>query len=139
MTQPTTQLSARSITILQMIAAAHSYEQILAQHPDLTYQDIFRAAEEALACAGAQPPREKLTSAERRKRHPRAYEPWTPEEDTDLQQFIETGFTVPQIAGRLQRKRSAIRSRILKLDLTDKLPPPERDRLTQIRQRFENQ
>jgi DNA-binding NarL/FixJ family response regulator len=139
MTQPTPQLTARSIAILEMVAAGHSYEQILAAHPELTYRDIFRAAEEALASIAGQPRQGKITLAERRKHHPRAYEPWSPEEEKDLQQFIEAGLTVPEIAGRLQRRRSAIRSRILKLDLTDKLPPGERDRLNRIRERFENQ
>lgn len=42
------QLSANSCAILQMIAAGRSYEQILKHCSELTYKDIFAAAQEAL-------------------------------------------------------------------------------------------
>ena len=42
-------LSEQSAAILELIAAGHSYEQILARLPDLTYPDIFASAREALA------------------------------------------------------------------------------------------
>ncbi|MBN1139680.1 MAG: hypothetical protein JXM73_24115 [Anaerolineae bacterium] len=42
------ELSARSVTILKLIAQGHTYDQILALHPELTYPDIFEAAREAL-------------------------------------------------------------------------------------------
>lgn len=41
-------LSAQALTILRLIAAGRSYDQILLQHPDLRYQDIFAAAQETL-------------------------------------------------------------------------------------------
>ena len=47
----TQQLGARSVAVLEMIAAGSSYEQILVGISDLTYLDIFRAASEALDMA----------------------------------------------------------------------------------------
>jgi len=41
-------LSEKSRRILQLIADGQSYGQIIDQHVDLRYQDIFKAAEEAL-------------------------------------------------------------------------------------------
>jgi hypothetical protein len=49
MDQPDTLLSEQARTILQLIAAGRSYDQILLHHPELTYGDIFAAAAEALA------------------------------------------------------------------------------------------
>ena len=42
------ELNAKSCTALEAIAEGHSYEQILAANPHLTYKDIFAAAAEAL-------------------------------------------------------------------------------------------
>jgi hypothetical protein len=47
-----TQLRSRSREVLRLIARGHSYEQILAAIPGLTYRDIFRAAHEALKLLG---------------------------------------------------------------------------------------
>jgi hypothetical protein len=41
-------LSARSIRVLNLIAGGHTYEQILTLHPELTHEDIYDAAREAL-------------------------------------------------------------------------------------------
>lgn len=49
MDQADTPLSEQARAILQLIAAGRSYDQILLRFPDLTYQDIFEAAQEALA------------------------------------------------------------------------------------------
>lgn len=48
-------LRARSVNVLRLIAKGHTYEQILALHPELTYPDIFDAAREALEAAGESP------------------------------------------------------------------------------------
>ena len=127
-------LSARSISVLEMIAAGSTYEQILAAYPDLTYLEIFRAAEEslglALAESGARHP--AYSVAEKRERYPRTYEKWTDAEDVELRQLIASGATVAQIAGRLPRNRGAIRSRIVKLNLVAELTPKEQERLGRI-------
>jgi len=45
-------LSQKSRTVLALIAAGRTYEQILSLHPELTYHDIFAAAREALEETG---------------------------------------------------------------------------------------
>src|SRR5438128_2032993 len=117
MSEQTPKLTARSLAVLEMIAAGSSYEQILTAYPDLTYLDIFHAAEEALAMAVSAQRPPSYSMAEKRARYPRAYERWTDEEDGTLQTLVRSGATVAQIAGRLERNRGAIRSRLLKLNL----------------------
>jgi hypothetical protein len=127
-----TQISAKSIAVLEMIAAGSVYDQILAAYPDLTYLDIFRAAREALDAHAHKERSPTHQIAEIRKSYPRAYEKWSEAEERDLHQFIRNGLTVAQIAGRLQRQRSAIRSRIIRLNLVGELSPKERNRLIRI-------
>jgi hypothetical protein len=57
--------------------------------------------------------------AEIRQEHPRAYEPWNPGEDDKLRQLFHSGSTVKEIAQALQRQPGAIRSRLMKLHLTE--------------------
>ncbi len=118
-----------------MVAAGSTYEQILAANPELTYLDIFHAAKEALAISSGIQRRSKSTLAQKRERYPRAYEKWTDEEDGTLAKWVRGGLTVARIAGRLERNRGAIRSRIIKLNLVDDLVPEERERLRRIIQR----
>jgi hypothetical protein len=115
-----------------MIAAGSSYEQILAAHPNLTYLDIFRAAEEAMEMATVRQHLPADTVPQKRERYPRAYEKWTEEEDKRLGEQVRSGATVAQIAGRLQRNREAIRSRIVKLNLVHELTSEEQERLHRI-------
>ncbi len=55
------------------------------------------------------------TRAERRQAHPRAYEPWTDEEEQQLKEGHARGCGVGELARQLQRKPSAVRSRLHKL------------------------
>jgi DNA-binding NarL/FixJ family response regulator len=50
-------------------------------------------------------------------KHPRAYAPWSPAEEEQLVQLIKSGKTAGQIAVELQRQPSAIRSRIVRLNV----------------------
>lgn len=67
------------------------------------------------------PPREGMSYADRleavREEHPRAYEKWPPEEDESLANLFRSGLRLDEIAQRLQRQPSAIRSRLVKLGL----------------------
>lgn len=134
-------LSDQSVNVLEMIAAGYTYEQILAIFPDLTYLDIFRAAEEALGLAMQCPsPGAPTTLAKKRERYPRAYEAWTDAENDQLRRLVRSGATVARIAGQLQRNRGAIRSRILKLGLVGELTPQEQRRFQcSIKHDFRNQ
>ncbi len=52
-----------------------------------------------------------------RKKDPRAYESWTPDEDCELSKYFKEGFSVSEIAKKHQRRTGAIRSRLKKLGL----------------------
>src|SRR6185436_7407995 len=108
-------LSERARRILGLIAEGHSYDQILQQHPELTYFDVFAAAREALEIgqeapaepppqgivhftasegvdAGTEPAQPKRLPAyiERaRATHRRAWARWTPDEDARLTSLFE--------------------------------------------------
>jgi len=126
-------LTAKSAAVLEMIAAGSTYEQILTAYPDLTYLDIFRAAEEALDVSTARTQANPAYQvADIRRSYPRAYEKWTESEERQLRELINNGLTVAQIGNRLQRQRSAIRSRITKLNLIGELSPHEQHELSRI-------
>lgn len=113
--ETSSRLSATSVTVLHMIAQGHSYEQILRQHPALTYPDIFRAAQETLEATETIPSSYHQRVAHIRKTYARPYEKWTEEEETTLAQLVRAGLGEDEIAERLQRQPTAIRSRVLKL------------------------
>ncbi|MBN2560509.1 MAG: hypothetical protein JXQ75_06230 [Phycisphaerae bacterium] len=122
-----TRLTPRSREILTQIARGHSYDQILSVHPGLTYRNIFRAAHEALKLLG--PDTEAAEGVARpvhiqnerlleiRAKHPRAYEPWSAEEDAKLRIMLMAGQNPKTIAAELQRQVSAVTRRIAKLGL----------------------
>ena len=120
MTQKHSRFSAKSAAVLTLIAKGHTYQQILEQHPDLTYPDIFCAAQEALDIikAGSSSYQEKLAGI--RKVYPRAYEKWTMEEDTSLVELVCADLGVDEIASRMQRQPSAVRSRLQKMGYSPK-------------------
>jgi DNA-binding NarL/FixJ family response regulator len=111
------ELGPRSVAVLKLIAEGHTYEQILSLHPDLTYLNIFDAAREALEVTGAVRSAHEERIAEIRKAHPRAYEPWTDEEDATLAQLVRSGQSIEEIATKLQRQPSAVRGRMRKRSL----------------------
>ena len=113
------ELSEKARAILEAIAEGHSYEQILSGRIADTYNDIFRAAAEALDIAERVRPGKTYDErmAEIHVGHPRAYEKWSAEEDARLTHLFRAGSGVPQIAATLQRQPSAIRSRLAKLNL----------------------
>jgi len=93
---------------------------VLAAYPALTYLDIFQAAQEALALLGEGTPSGYVKRmAEIKKVNPRAYEKWTEEEDERLIQEVKNGISAKVIAQSHERQPSAIRSRMVKLNLVD--------------------
>jgi len=127
-------LSDRATAVLEMIAAGSTYEQILSAYPHLTYLDIFDAAREALDLSVSEtiPEKPAYRISDIRSKHARAYERWSEADDNLLRQSVGDGSTVAQIANRLQRQRSAIRSRILKLNLVEQLSAHEQSELHRI-------
>lgn len=115
-------LSRRSVEVLRLISQGRTYEQILSIHPEMTYLDIFRAAEEALEALGAtERPESEYTErpAKIRREYPHAYEKWSPSEDAELARLAAMGERVEEIAKRLQRQPSAVHSRMTRLNLSE--------------------
>jgi hypothetical protein len=117
------ELNGRSRAILELIAEGYSYDQILQKISNVKYLDIFQAAAAALEVA------EQFKSgssyeqrmAEIRRGHPRAYEKWSDEEDATLKKLFRSGSNAKEIAGKLKRQPSAIRSRLAKFGLVGNL------------------
>ena len=103
--------------MLGLIADGHSYGQIVDGHPDISYLDIFKAAEEALRLNESQPAYQDRME-EIKRQYPRAYERWEDEEDARLTAMHEQGRTTAEMAEQLERQSSAIRSRLAKLGMT---------------------
>jgi hypothetical protein len=117
-------LGEKSVAILRMIADGWSYAQIVDGHPELSYFDVFHAAQEALDLNDAlnQPKSDYDERLARIKsRFPNAYERWTPEEEATLVSMHRDGNTLTAIADRLGRQPSALRSRLLRLGM---IPEP---------------
>ena len=110
-------LTDKSRAILQAIAKGHTYEQILVQDLAWTYHDIFQAAAEALENGQAANEGKTYSVDEIRHDHPRAYEKWSAEEDSELSKLFRNGKSVKEIATALNRQEGAIRSRMAKLNL----------------------
>jgi hypothetical protein len=110
-------LSEKSVEVLRLIAEGHSYSQIVDGHFEISYRDIFDAAEEALRLNETSSEYEERMAAIKRK-HPRAYERWTQDEDARLAAMHAEGKPVDELAARFQRQPSAIRSRLEKLAVT---------------------
>jgi len=132
-------LTAKSLQVLRLIASGLDYPQIIESHPELTYLDIFFAAEEALwqnekrqQTEEELPPNPPSPSAESamekaRRKHARAYAPWSEKEDAELKALNAAGKSAAEIAVHFQRQPSAIRSRLAKMQantLTEDAPPP---------------
>jgi len=113
-------ISEKSRAILEAIAKGHTYEQILVQDLAWTYHDIFRAAAEALDPASVTTPGKAYSVEEIRNEHPHAYEKWDAAQDNQLRQLHSAGKTVNEMAQLMQRQPGGIKSRLAKLNLTER-------------------
>lgn len=111
------ELSNKSRRILEGIAAGHSFEEILADHQELSHHDIIEAAAEALNCIDQGKTGKAYSLDAIRHKHARAYEPWSAREDAQLVDMFRCGLRTADIAEKLERQPSAIRSRLKKLNL----------------------
>ena len=118
--------SAKSRIVLNYIAEGHSYEQILRIHPNLTFKDIFLAAQEALEIIKKDDKGTFIPDTHKgfpnhveriRKSHARAYELWTKKEEALLTSMFVGGAPIHAISLALKRQPGAIRSRIRRLGL----------------------
>ena len=109
-------LSARATAVLRLISQGRTYEQILSLHPEMTYLDIFSAAQEALDAAPTGGTRAKEGYE---VREPRPSEPWSVAEDAELAQLLAGGENVEEVAARLRRRPDAVRARMIRLNLIE--------------------
>jgi len=119
--------------ILGLISRGFTYERILFTLKGLTYGDIFRTAKIAKEFVEfhlvpkfpiPEKSRQENPSLEKiRQQYPRAYEKWVEEEDTYLKSKYSEGLNIQELAGILQRKPGAIRSRLLRLGLIEEATP----------------
>ena len=75
---------------------------------------LMTAAQEAIAMDSRAP---HMTLAQIREVHPRAYCAWTLTEEQELLAMAIHGLSVNDIAGKLQRRPGAIRSRLERLSI----------------------
>jgi hypothetical protein len=68
---------------------------------------------------------ESYTLEDKRREYPKAYEKWTPEEDSALTREYKNGVSIFMIAKTHQRQPSAIRARLAKLMLLSSEEPQE--------------
>ena len=105
--------------MLRLISQGRTYEQILSLHPEMTYLDIFAAAQEALEAAGPRAGRTTETASELRDPRPRTYGQWSAAEDAELAQLLAGGESVESVAARLRRRPDAVRARMIRLNLVE--------------------
>ena len=80
--------------------------------PDISEQNLNNHNE---TLQQTPPPQKYITDI--RKKHLRAYEPWSKEEDERLSKRYKDGLTINQLASEFQRQTGGIRSRLKKLGL----------------------
>lgn len=105
--------TTKAIDILSALAEGHSVEQLLARDHSLTHNDIMAAANLGQMAVKAR----GHMIARAREIHPRAYEPWSEKEESDLRGMLAQGAKPSEIAEALQRQTSAIHSRMNRLGL----------------------
>src|SRR5215208_582032 len=96
-------LSEKCIAVLSLIAEGHSYSQIVDGHHEISYHDIFNAAEEALRLNEPQSDYEKRMATIKAK-YSRAYEKWSEQEDEELRSMNQQGTPASKIAKQFNRQ-----------------------------------
>ena len=124
----------RITEVLDLLAKAYSYEQIVKQMPALTLSDVMVAAGTASRLINEMIDSDdqltvdgeikitvnkgqivNLTSV--RKEHPRAYEPWSRQEQEQMIALYQEGKTIKEICETLERQPGAVRTRLGKAGL----------------------
>jgi hypothetical protein len=99
MDQDDTPLSEQAQAILQLIAAGRSYDQILLRYPNLAYQDIFAAAQEALTKLRPVPQLEAMPQP------PQRSEPAIRQSPMPAADVIESDAPTKSLPGYIERAR----------------------------------
>jgi uncharacterized protein (DUF433 family) len=124
----------RITEVLDLLAKAYSYEQIVKHLPALTLSDVMVAAGTASRLINEMIESDDQITVEGElkiiarnnqivnltglhKEHPRAYEPWSREEQEQMIALYQEGKTIKEICETLERQPSAIRTRLGKAGL----------------------
>ena len=132
-----TRFRGRSREILRLVAKGHSYEQILAAIPGLTYRNIFRAAHEALRLleVGEEESAPGETGGYPDEAPERAGQKWTAEEETELRRMYERHDSLSYTMRSLKRSELAVKARLVRMGLISRAEVPELDELDALRKR----
>lgn len=101
--------------LLELIAAGHSYDQILAANQEASYLDIFGAAQAALDEIDGP----SYTVEEVRQQYPNAYKPWDVTDEAEVKRRAVAGESMEAIANALGRTVGAVQSRLVKVFLRE--------------------
>mgnify|MGYP001774260358 CR=1 FL=1 len=101
-------------------AAAKKYDLVLVSFDaDFDRTEQGRITPGAIGARAGTPRPKAYTVEQIRREYPKAYMKWTDEEDKRLKSEYALGKTITELARILQRKPSAIRSRLRKLGMID--------------------
>lgn len=89
--------------------------------------DLHRALGAVVQLVDADQPRVSYTLEEKRRDHPRAYKPWTDEEETELKDGYVQGRGIDALARQHERAPSAVLSRLCQIGLVKPNENPYRD------------
>ncbi len=120
--------------VLHLIAAGHSYKQILEYRPELTLADIMLSAKVAEDLIEQVVLLDKLASVESqmkfivhsgklksldavRRDNGRAFEKWREEEEDEMVRLFKANESIAQIAKHLKRSYGSIRARLIRVGL----------------------
>lgn len=101
--------------ILELLASGHSYEQVLVAYPESTYADIAEAIQSLIDGDLG----DTTVPADRDWTPPNAYQPWTESADAELRGMALQGMPFGEIAERIGRTESAVKSRLVRVLLPD--------------------
>ena len=108
-----------SRAILYLLYEGRTFDEIFQLHPNLTVLDVSRAAGEGLRALEEERKLRVETREERiarvRQQHPRAFLPWSEDEDARLAVRWKQGATVAELARALERPRGSVTMRLEKL------------------------
>lgn len=122
----------RATQVLELLAAGHSPDQVCRHLPKVTLTDILgvlQLAHDILANHVTPDDEITVTSSivlramsgrvidvsKVREAYPRAYEKWSPAEDTELVNLFKNRVPINDIAARLKRQPGAVTARLIKL------------------------
>ena len=86
------------------------------------FLSVIQACARGVPPGASEPPDNSLSAStasnrldEIRREHPKAYEPWTDEEEQQLEQLHSSGLSISELAARLGRQPGAVQSRVSRL------------------------